>query len=268
MDKVVAFFKYFMPSWEKNSGFRELLLFLSFLVFYKFSRFVAIGDAATAFENAYKVIELEKLMGIYYEIPIQKWFLERPNLILFLNEIYIRVHVPSTILFFVWLWRYYKPDYLWIRNGFLIANVITLFFFIGYPCAPPRMLNELGFVDTLLELSGINLYEGVKSKLFNQYAAVPSMHFGYSLFFAIGAWLYSKNFLVRYGLILYPLLVLTVIVATGNHFFVDAILGGIIAMIPYPIMKWMEGKWPIWEKRFRGPVWAAQPASERRNQLL
>ncbi len=101
---------------------------------------------------------------------------------------------------------------------FLVSNIITIFIFVWFPCAPPRMLGDLGFVDTLLKISDVNLYKGNLSKLFNQYAAMPSMHFGNSLLIAIAIMTLHEIKWLRVIIPLYPLFVLTVIVLTGNHF--------------------------------------------------
>ena len=248
-----AFYQeYLRPSVKENPGFREVLIFVVFLIFYKISRYIAIGDADLAFANAYRVVEFEQMIGIFFEIPIQQYFLDKELLIQFLNQFYMRIHLPSTIIFFVWLYHKRRQHYFYIRNGFLLANIITLFFYIGFPCAPPRMLNEIGFVDTLLAISEINLYEGNLSKLFNQYAAVPSMHFGNALLIAAVTYLLADRTWVKWGTIIYPIFVLLVIVITGNHFFVDALLGGIIVLFPYPVMNLMERLYPDIEKVTRG----------------
>lgn len=269
--------EHFKPSFEQYSGFRELLLFIVFLLLYKLSRGLAIGDEATAFANAQKVIEWEHQLGILYELPIQQYFLDKVSLVKVINWIYIKLHIPTTIIFFVWLFYKKRKHYLFIRNGFLIANVITLFFFVGFPCAPPRMINEIasnpyavfggdvlrnlnilgiqlgeGFIDTLNHISGINLYKGINSKLFNQFAAMPSMHFGNSLLIAYGVYLYAKNNLLRILVWIYPVFVLLVIVMTGNHFFLDAVLGGIIVLFPYAMMILIERFFPDWKEKFRG----------------
>ncbi len=240
------------PSLKPGSGFRELLLFVLFLLSYKLSRYVAIGDENTAFANAYWVVELEKSLGVFYEVEVQQYFMDKKPLLQFLNQIYIKLHIPATIIFFVWLFHKQKAEFTFIRNGFLLANIITIFFFIGFPCAPPRMLTDLGFVDTLLEVSKINLYKGNLSKLFNQYAAMPSMHFGNALLIGtVVPWLHKENW-VRWSVMLYPLFVLLVIVITGNHFFADAALGGFLVLAPYPIMWWLAKKFPNLRPWFYG----------------
>ncbi len=279
--------EHFKPSFKRYSGFRELLLFVGFMLFYKFSRALAIGDEATAFANAQKVIEWEEGLGILYELQIQQHFLDSTLLFKFINFVYIKLHIPATIIFFAWLFYKKREHYLFIRNGFLVANVITLFFFVGFPCAPPRMLNgdeinkyailgleilsnlkaigidlKEGYVDTLLKISEINLYKGVNSKLFNQFAAMPSMHFGNALLIAYGLYLYSKNKFTRIIAWLYPVSVLFVIVITANHFFLDAVLGGIIVLIPYLGMILLERFYPNLKERFRGSDAFVQNISE------
>ncbi len=241
-----------MPSLKSGSGFRELLIFIAFLLFQRWSRKIAIGDKETAFENAYWIVDLEKAWNIYYEVPIQQFFIHNELLMQILNHAYMKLHIPVTIIFFVWLFQKEKKYFTFVRNGFILANVVTLFFYIGFPCAPPRMLAELGFVDSLLEVSNINLYEGWKSKVFNQYAAVPSMHAGNSLLIGIVTYLVHKENWVRILAVLYPFFVTFLIVVTGNHFFVDAILGWIIVLFPYPIMWALEHWFPSLRLTFRG----------------
>lgn len=214
----------------------EVYLFISVSILYKISRYIAIGDADLAFTNAYAVANLEKKMGIFYEIPLQQYFFDKTRFVKFLNSFYTSVHVPSIIAFFIWLYQKHRNNYKLIRNCFLIANFLTLFIFISFPCAPPRMLTNLGFVDTLLEISKVNLYSGVRAHLFNQYAAMPSMHFGTSLLIGVCVFLLAKNNFVRFVMLLYPVFVLLVIVVTGNHFFLDAIVGGTMTALPFLVV--------------------------------
>lgn len=225
----------------KKQWVREVLIFLAAFLFYQSSRALAIGDKETAFMHAYQVVDFEKWLGIFTEIPFQQWFLDRQGLLKGLNAFYIRAHLPITILFFVWLFNRRKEHYPLIRNVFLIGNFIAIFFFIGFPCAPPRMLNDLGFIDTLRDISKVDLYKGNLSKTFNQYAAVPSMHFGYSFLIGYVGFYLIPYYFVKVLAVLYPILVLTVIVATANHFWIDAILGGLIIASSYPIyLIWMK----------------------------
>jgi hypothetical protein len=248
----VTTLKTLTPSLRWGSGFWQLLLFIGFLLFMRYTRKLAIGDKETAFENALWVIELEKAWNIYYEVPIQQFFIRNELLMQLLNHAYMKLHIPMTIIFFVWLFQKKKNYYLFIRNGFIVANLVTIFFYVYFPCAPPRMFPELGFVDSLLEISNINLYAGWKSKVFNQYAAVPSMHAGNALLIGVVTYLLHEERWVRLLAVFYTVFVTFLIVVTGNHFFIDAIMGWIIVLFPYPIMLALE-KWkPSLRMTFRG----------------
>ncbi|MBA3842500.1 MAG: phosphatase PAP2 family protein [Actinobacteria bacterium] len=71
----------------------------------------------------------------------------------------------------------------------------------------------------------------VASAFYNPYAAVPSMHIGFSLLVGVTIVLLAERRLVRIAGALYPLFVLFVIVATGNHFFLDAAAGALVAIL-------------------------------------
>jgi hypothetical protein len=229
--------KHIKHLFARKKWMKEAIVFLLFGLLYKTSRYIAIGDVETAFSNAIKVIAIEKNMGFFWEQTIQAIFLKHTTLIKVLNTFYLYVHIPATLLFFIWLFKRYNHKYRLVRNGFIAANCVALVFFIVYPCAPPRMLSQYGFSDTLLDISGVNLYSGVYSGVLNQYAAVPSMHFGNAFLIAVVVFIYAKDSYLKYGIMLYPLFVLLVIVITGNHFFIDAIIGGCIVILPYFFMK-------------------------------
>ncbi|ANI90369.1 hypothetical protein A9P82_14365 [Arachidicoccus ginsenosidimutans] len=223
-------------SFQKNKGLREVLLFIGVAIFYKVSRFIAIGDEHTAFQNAYKVVSFEQMHSLFYEITLQHIFSKATLLLRFMNRFYLLVHVPSIIAFFFWLFRYHREKYYFIRNGFLFANFITLFIFMWFPCAPPRMLHDIGFEDTLLQVSHLNLYSSSLTHYFNQYAAMPSMHFGTALIIGICVCMYTKKVLLKLLMVAYPVFVLFVIIVTGNHFFLDAIVGASVSVVGFAVV--------------------------------
>lgn len=115
-----------------------------------------------------------------------------------------------------------------MRDGFLVANGIALAVFVTFPVAPPRLAGTHGLVDTLRETSGVDLHGGLLSGWFNPYAAVPSMHFGYALLIGVTVAALARNRAIRIVAPLYPALVFLTIVATANHFVLDAVAGGAV----------------------------------------
>jgi hypothetical protein len=247
------------------AGVRELALFGLALLAYQASRAVVIGDAAGAVRHAWNVIDLERAAGIFWEPAIQGWTTGHPGLVRGLNAVYLLAHLPVTAVFFVWLWRSRRDRYRVVRNGFLAANAIALAVFVAFPVAPPRLAGADGLVDTLRQASGVDLHGGPLSSLFNPYAAVPSMHFGYALLVGVGITALARRPLVRAIAPLYPALVFLTIVATGNHFVLDAVAGGLVmgagvagaltaarAGVRSPGWPSLGGRWPTPARRYLG----------------
>jgi membrane-associated phospholipid phosphatase len=98
-----------------------------------------------------------------------------------------------------------------------------------YPTAPPRFIPELD-LDGATSVTGNNpLLSDPGNALFNPVAAVPSMHVGLSMIFS-----WTIAFLVPWKplkavLFAYPLLMTYVVVASGNHFWLDALFGAVTA---------------------------------------
>lgn len=119
-----------------------------------------------------------------------------------------------------------------------LGNLAAFLVFCVYPCMPPRLLPEsYGFYDTVRQGNAESVWVGGKSV--NQFAAMPSLHFTYA-FVIGGTFLHysgvlqrirgqspSKSKMTEIGFlalsIFYPMLVLSVIVATANHYWLDAV---------------------------------------------
>jgi PAP2 superfamily protein len=218
----------------------EVLLFLFALLVYQASRALLIGDDARAFANAAEIIRWERTSGMYVELNIQQFLLAHLNLTKALNYFYVYAHWVVTALFFVWLYRRRPAAYPYVRNGFLAANAIALAIFIAYPVAPPRLLGG-AFVDTLTRISDIDLHAGRLSSLFNPYAAVPSMHFGYALMIAAVAVVLVRSWTLRLGVAVYPVVVFIAITGTANHYVLDSVAGSVVVAAGFlAVAVWMR----------------------------
>ena len=209
-------------------GLRELLLFAGALLAYQASRAVVIGDAATATAHAWDVLSLERGLGLDVEAAIQDWAATMPGVPESLNAFYLAGHLPITAAFFAWVFTRRRHAYRVLRDGFLVANALALCVFVAFPTAPPRLTDGAGLVDTLRAESGVDLHGGPLAGWFNPYAAVPSMHFGYSLLIGIGVAALTRSWVARLAALSYPVLVFGAITATGNHFVLDAAAGALV----------------------------------------
>lgn len=207
----------------------EVALFALALLLYQGSRALVIGQPSTAFENAAGIIHWEKSSGLFVETSIQGWVLNHVELAEALNYFYLYAHWTVTPLFFVWLYRRRRPAYPYVRNAFLAANGIALIVFMVYPVAPPRLAGVGdGFVDTLHQISDVDLHGGVLSGWFNPHAAVPSMHFGYALMIGMVALVLVRSWPMRALAIAYPAAVFVTITGTANHYVLDSFAGGLV----------------------------------------
>jgi hypothetical protein len=90
--------------------------------------------------------------------------------------------------------------------------------------APPRLLPSLGIIDTA-QLTGLSVYQAIPGA--NQYAAMPSVHCGWSAAVAFFIIVVARS-PWRWLAVLYPLATLWVVVVTGNHFIIDGVVAYIL----------------------------------------
>ena len=128
----------------------------------------------------------------------------------------------------IWLLVFHRHRYPLFRNAFLISGAIGLLLFWLLPTAPPRFLPQWGFVDTVVTSGTYYIFQ--PPTFVNQYAAMPSLHFGWSLLAAV-AIIANLRTRARYLALLLPVAQLGGIVLTANHFFLDAVAGGAVAML-------------------------------------
>ena len=211
---------------------------------YEGSRALVIGNASLAVTNATGIVDWEKSTGLFVELSIQQVLLNHLDITKALNEFYMLGHWIVTPLFFIWLYRSRRALYPYVRNAFLAANGIALIIYIVFPVAPPRLLTDMGFVDTLAGVSKINLHAGVFSKWFNADAAMPSMHFGYAFMIGVVAALLVSSWALRLLALSYPTLVFITITGTANHYISDSLVGALVIAAGFVLVQVWMISWP------------------------
>ncbi|MFI8367722.1 phosphatase PAP2 family protein [Streptomyces sp. NPDC085466] len=218
---------------------RELLLVTGLFLVYKFGRLLANGHETRAFHNADRVWDTERALHLPGEGAIQQLLLHGEPLIRVANTYYAAVHFPATIAFLAWLYWRRPAHYLWSRRVLALVTGAALALHILVPLAPPRMLAATGLVDTA-RVYGPSVYGATPEtdSMANQFAAMPSLHFGWALMVAIGLIAATRSPLRRWWL-LHPALTLLVIVGTANHYWLDALaatvlLGLALLVVPAP----------------------------------
>ncbi len=188
------------------------------------------GSRSAAIENARHVIDASKTLGIWWELEWQKAVVDEPWLIDFWNDIYIYGHWPFLIAIGVLTVVYRPASYPLYRNAFLLSGAIGLIVFATFPVAPPRLVPELGLVDTVTEES--EAYRVLQPPAFtNQYAAIPSLHFGWNLLAGYALARGAPHIALRVAGALTPVLMFFAVVLTANHFIIDAVAGAAVAFL-------------------------------------
>ncbi|MFJ8545606.1 phosphatase PAP2 family protein [Streptomyces sp. NPDC093586] len=202
---------------------RELLLVAGLFLVYKFGRGLATGHTAEAFRNAHHVWDGERALRLPDEGTVQSLLLHGDWLIHVANTYYATVHFPATVVFLVWLYLRRPAHYVWTRRVLAALTGAALVLHVAFPLAPPRMLDATGLIDTA-HVFGPSVYGPPRTDhLSNQFAAMPSLHFGWALMLAIGLIVATRS-RWRWLWLLHPLVTLLVIVGTANHYWFDVIV--------------------------------------------
>ncbi len=214
-----------------SSGYWRVIFEILFIVpaytAYQFVRGTVGGDAGAAFNNASRLIDVERRLGIFHEAFLQQLILPKGWMVDLWNYVYIYGHLPVIIAVAIWLYVSHRHNYALFRNAFLISGLIALIGFTTMPLTPPRYMPEFGFVDTIVQAKSYYLLQS--PKIVNQYAAMPSLHFGWDLLVAVAIGVNTRTFWVRRATYFLPFITLGGIVLTANHYFLDAAAGAFVA---------------------------------------
>ncbi|MEA2842606.1 MAG: hypothetical protein QOJ69_277 [Actinomycetota bacterium] len=228
---------------------REVLYVAAFYAVYSVVRntqgSASVSDGR-ALRNALRVVDLERALGIFREEAIQQAFLGWRLFVEFWNLFYGTFHFFVTIFALVLLFRRFPERYRRWRNTLAATTAVALVGFAFYPLMPPRLMPaSFGFVDTLRVFgSPWSFDSGTMSRISNQYAAMPSLHFAWALWCTCVLVPSFRSRGAKAVIVIYPAFTLFAIVVTANHFVLDAVGGamalGIGAAIGFPLAAWTE----------------------------
>ncbi|MBD3930479.1 phosphatase PAP2 family protein [Streptomyces chumphonensis] len=183
-----------------------------------------------AMKNAHWVWDLESGLGLAFEESWNHAINSVTWLIVSMNYYYATLHFVVTIGVLVWLYRFQPGRYAAARTALFATTGVALLGYYLYPLAPPRLMTGGDFIDTVIvhDTWG-SMASGNMANVSNQYAAMPSMHIGWSAWCGVLIVLLARPLWVKALGVLYPVLTLVVIVATANHFWLDAV-GGLLCL--------------------------------------
>jgi membrane-associated phospholipid phosphatase len=230
----------------------EFALILFVTLAYFLTRGLIRGRESDAVEHANKLLTIERALHLDPEQAIQHFTLHHEWLVQFANNFYLYAHLPVLIAVAIWLYWWRPWAYPWFRNAFLISALFGLSIYVILPVAPPRFMP--GFVDTMA-LYGFNVDGSAAGPLYNPYAAMPSLHVGWSLLAGIALIACARSWWLKAAGIALPTLMTFAVIMTGNHYLLDIVAGAVVILVSLSL----SALWTSWHtaraQTSRFPAW-------------
>jgi PAP2 superfamily protein len=195
---------------------------------YELARGLADRDPAKAFANGRAIINLEGPHALF-ELSLQRILHSSDVLMAMASWTYWGSQFTVLGLALLWVYLRRNEAFYRFRNAVMLANLIGLVGYVLLPTAPPRMFPDFGFIDSLSDFGGISHGSAVVQLASNPYAAVPSLHAADALILGIVLATLVKSRFLKAVWLAWPVWVWIVVMATGNHFWVDIAAGVVVA---------------------------------------
>ncbi len=207
---------------------REVTTVVVLLMVYRVGRTLGRHEVDRALAHAHGVLRVEHWFDLDNEKTAQRAVLGNLTVVRLLNRYYASVHFPASVVFLVFVYVRAARLVPHVRYLFVSVTAAALAIHLAFPLAPPRMLP--GYVDTIA-LYGPAIYEkpGVAS-VANQYAAMPSLHFGWAVLVAYGV-IRALRTPWRWLIVLHPAITLAAIVLTANHYWLDGVVAAALIAV-------------------------------------
>jgi membrane-associated phospholipid phosphatase len=233
---------------------RQIVLFCGAYWLYRIVRGLVDGRSGEAFANAREVISIERALGLFVEPGVHAWASAHAVVIDFASWMYLNSHFAVTTVTLAWLYLRRNERFYFVRNMFMVAMGIALVGYVLVPTAPPRLMPEWGFSDSVAAFTGVDHDTGSAGVLFNPFAAIPSMHVAFALMLGLTMAQVVRRPWARVLWWCYAPVVTFVVVATANHWWFDAFLGAVVAATSAAFAHGLFA-------RVRPEVWAFSPAA-------
>jgi hypothetical protein len=224
------------PRW-----WQELALIGALYGVYTLTRDALPRHETAAFHRAADVLSIERWLHLDIEHWANTLVAGTHWLAYGCDYYYSTLHFAVTLGVLVWLYRKHPDRYRSIRTVLVITTVVALVGFTVLPLAPPRMLP--GFADTVIDFhTWGSLASPSVAAASNEFAAMPSLHIGWSLWSAFAIVSLARRRWVRVVAAIYPLVTLFVILGTANHYVLDAVGGAVALGMAVVLQRMLSGR--------------------------
>lgn len=200
------------------------------LAFCPLAALVTTREAAIPVARARALMDFERSLGLFVELDLHLWLQRHEWLLTLAGSFYVWAHVSVLVGLLAFNWFADPARFRRLRDWLLATQVIVVAGYLVVPTAPPRLLPEAGFRDTLTQLWGTDA-TALAHTVQSPYAAMPSGHVAFAVIVAAGLWATSRRPWIRAAALAYPLVVCFVVLTTANHFWLDAVAGALAALV-------------------------------------
>jgi hypothetical protein len=229
--------------WRRPVWWQELLIIGFGYWVYTIVRNAVPEQQSIALRHGANVQRLQDVLHLNFELSVNHFVARNEWLAQVMNYYYATLHFLVTIAVMVWLFARRPHVYRGARTVLFTTTLAGLLGFYLYPLAPPRLLPQYDYIDTLRtyhtwgSLADPNIAEHS-----NQFAAMPSLHIAWSLWCGIAIYLCARRPWVRALGVAYPVMTLIVIVGTANHFVIDAVGGAVVILLGFVLQRLLSGR--------------------------
>ncbi|MCL6538377.1 MAG: phosphatase PAP2 family protein [Acidothermus sp.] len=237
---------------RKPRFWQELCFVVASYLVYSLIRDAVPGHITLALRHAGDILDAERAMHLNVEKSLNHLVATAHIGGLHLlaqisNYYYATMHFIVVISVLVWLYVRRPYYYRGARTAFYAANALAAVVFWLYPVAPPRLMPNGGYVDTIVVFHTWGSWgSGGVAKISNQFAAMPSLHIAWALWAGLVVWALARRWWVRALGIVYPLTTFFVIVGTANHFVLDAVGGVAVLAAGFAVQRLLSGR-PVFD---------------------
>jgi hypothetical protein len=240
--KFSGLFPQVLLRWRRPVWWQEIGIIAIGYWLYSMGRNAIPEQASIALRHGFRIQDLQNVLHLNFEKSINSWVAAHEWIAQFLDYYYATLHFVVTIGVLVWLFIKRPHVYRGARTVLFTTTLIALAGFALYPTAPPRLLPGAGYIDTVIKFhTWGSLAQPEIAEHSNQYAAMPSLHIGWALWAGISLFMCARSRWWRAFGLAYPFFTLVVIVATANHYIVDAFGGAAIVAMAFGIQWLLSG---------------------------
>jgi hypothetical protein len=200
---------------------RETAVVLGLYALWQFAGTLSLLHVDGAIARGHWIFDLSHDLHLPSELSVQHAVLHSSLLVQALNIFYATMHFPGMIAFLIWTFVRHRDRYPQVRNTMVLVTGAALAIQL-IPTAPPRLIPSLGFVDTPAMFHQ-SVYAPVGSPGPDQLSAMPSVHVAWAVMVALGIVVFSTS-RRRWWFVAHPIVTITAVVATGNHWWFDGIV--------------------------------------------